>query len=138
MTYYVSLIDLTGSLPFTVEESSEKNKVMQVLDGDRYISNLKDFLEKLEKAFGEKLFILQSDMIGDRFFYRILLKRNGMIEISNNFPCIVIGHFIKKDRAKKFNLALKKVLLDILSPSKTAKSIIKNIELGEDKEEIDI
>ena len=140
---YVTLVDLPEALPFEarlekkgVRGKAKKPKVKEILNGnDENTKKIFEFVELLEKAFGEEFSYIGEDIVGDKFYKRFLFPNGGFLEIMTQAPAAIIAHFVENRRAKKFAAALKKVIAKTVE-DKTSVSILKGlVEVASEKEE---
>jgi hypothetical protein len=134
---YVVLIDLPESLPFEFKLTKTKPDGLDELDGEAKKSEeeLFKFVTRLEKHFKEEFSFIGEDIIGEKFYKRILFKKDGFLEIMYQPPAALIGHFIEPNRAKTFAKALEKVIDETVKEDKV-KMILKNlIEVNTENEE---
>jgi hypothetical protein len=140
---YVTLIDLPEALPFEVRlekkkahSKAKKSKVKEILtEGSENTKKIFEFIELLEKAFGEEFSYIGEDIVGDKFYKRFLFPKGGFLEIMTQAPAAIIAHFIETKRAKKFATSLKKVITKTIE-DKTSANILKGlVEVASEKEE---
>lgn len=135
---YVTLVDIPEVLPFEVKprKGGRKIKVEKLLnEDDENTKKIFEFVELLEKAFGEEFSYIGEDIVGDKFYKRFLFPKGGFLEIMTQAPAAIIAHFVENRRAKKFAAALKKVITKTVE-DKTSVSILKGlVEVASEKEE---
>jgi len=75
---------------------------------------------------GEGFVFIGDDVIGEKFYYRFLLKKSGFFEVMTNPPVALVAHFIDQRHAAKFADALRKTI-DRTVKEKKARDMLKNI-----------
>lgn len=120
---WASVLDLPEILPFAIKEDLD----------DKYIKDLFKFVDDLSKSFGEKIFYIGQDTIGEKFYERFMFEKNGFLEVMVQAPVAIIAHFVTDKRAQEFSDALKKVLTKM--KSQTAKMVAEAVEVQTEKEQ---
>lgn len=104
----VSLLDVPEVLPFGFEHSEN---VMEMLGSmDKIDDKLLEFMTDLELEFGEGIYRLGQDMVGEKLYRRYMFEKGGFIEVAMEKPCAIIAHFISIERGEVFAEALSKVI----------------------------
>ena len=132
--FYVTLLDLPECLPFTFNptgklEELEKDERLE-LEAE---ARLQSFAEQLMNKFGEEFAYIGDDIIGEKFYKRFLLEKNGFMEVMTGVPAVVSAHFTTKERAEKFAEALRKTIEKQVSDEKAKMVLLQAIEVDEDE-----
>jgi hypothetical protein len=125
---YVVLIDLPEALPFEINSMKTDPNNMKEIDHqtEKAEKALFQFVNKLEKEFGENFSFIGEDVIGEKFYKRFLFPKGGFMEIMYQTPAAIIAHFIQEKRAEKFSKILEKAI-DHTIPDEKPKMILKNL-----------
>jgi len=131
---YVVLIDLPEVLPFEVKKEGDIRELLQT--GEEDLKKVFEFVNLLEKEFGEELSFIGEDIIAEKFYRRFLFPKGGFMEVMTEPPATIIAHFIELERAKKFAEALKKVLNNIIKDKTVCDILKKSVEVSTEKEDV--
>ncbi len=123
--FFIPVLDVSEKLPFNISLCGVVKKDMLCQERGRV--ELNKFIKILEKKFGEKLVYIGMDVIGEKYYERFLFQKGGFFEIMMESPLAMNAHFVGEARAKKFALALKKALRQILPKTAVTKMFIDNI-----------
>lgn len=123
---FVPLLDVQEILPFALGKEEILNE--GVGEEDRAKKELLKFIEKLEKNFGEDIYYIGMDIIGEKSYERFILKKGGFLEVMIEKPLALNAHFINKRRAKKFLDSLKKSLKTI-SKNKNINFLLDSLQV---------
>ena len=132
--YFVPILDVSEELPFNISLCGVARKDMICQEKGR--EELNKFIKILERHFREKLVYIGMDVIGEKYYERFLFQKGGFFEVMMEAPLAMNAHFVGEIRAKKFSLALKKSLRQILPKTPVAKMFINNIKHDSDSEAI--
>jgi hypothetical protein len=130
----VVLLDLPELLPFTISEQKDLKKSLK--EQEKSLLEMSKFIDLLSKNYKEEIYFIGQDIIADKFLNRFLFKKEGFLEIMMAKPVAVAAHFVNKDKAEKFVLALKAVLKKMLPKTKAAELMIDSIETTEEFDEM--
>ncbi len=131
---YVVLIDLPEVLPFEVKKKKDIKEILEV--GEEDLKKVFEFVDLLEKEFGEEFSFIGEDVIAEKFYRRFLFPKGGFMEIMTEPPAAIIAHFIELERAKKFAEALMRVLNKIVKEKTVCDILKKSVEVSTEKEEV--
>lgn len=101
---------------------------------DNSTKNLFKFVDELSKYFGEEIYYIGQDTIGEKFYERFLFEKGGFLEIMTQAPVAVVAHFVNINSAKKFGIALKKAILKIKHPASVL--LADSIEVQSEDEQV--
>jgi len=133
----VSVLDVAEILPFTIRAA--KSTVQELKNASIAREELERFIAKLEKNFGEPIWYIGFDVIGEKFYERFLFDKGGFLEILMEAPVAIVAHFVSEKRAKNFSAALKKTLKEILPKTAASRLLIDSIkEASEEHAELKV
>ena len=130
---FIAVLDVNEICPFSViktenfEEGLKKQQESQ--------KALANFIDILEKNFGQKIFYMGMDVIESKYYERFLFDKNGFLEIMIDKPVAINGHFTEEKLAKKFCEALKKALLNILPQTPVSQMFVDSIQVQNEEEQ---
>jgi len=104
--------------------------------GEEDIKRVFEFVDLLEKEFGEEVSFIGEDVIAEKFYRRFLFPNGGFMEIMTEPPAAIVTHFIELERAKKFAEVLKKVLDKVVNEKTVCDILKKSIEVSTEKEDV--
>lgn len=130
---WVSLVDLPEAFTFTVAMSEDATFQEQMSAQEKAEKALFDFMDEISKEFKEEIYFLGQDVIGEKFFYRFQCEKQGFIEVMNQAPSSLIGHFLDDKKAQKFKDALIKSLPKGIRKDRASliQMLYDNIELSQ-------
>lgn len=129
---FVTAMDIHEELPFTIRKT--KSMVLQIREEGRAKNELTSFVKKLASNFGEKIYYIGSDTIGDKPFERFMFEKAGFLEIIMHAPVVVNAHFHRHKRAIKFSNALKTTVSNALEPGRARQMFIDSIDVRDEHE----
>ncbi|MFH0869182.1 MAG: hypothetical protein V1839_03070 [archaeon] len=124
--WFVPVLDAAEIIPFAIRKSKNVRESFAAQDKSR--EQLARFIPALEKAFGEKITNIGSDVIGEKFYERYLFDKDGFLEIMMEAPLAMNAHFSDEKCAKRFAAALKKALGTVLPKNPMSKMLVDNIQ----------
>lgn len=124
---FIPVLDVGEIIPFTLKKSDSVQESME--EQDKLREKLSEFIEKLEKNYGENIFYLGFDEIGGKFYERFMFEKGGFLEIMIEAPLALNAHFIDEKKAVLFCDALKKTLKEFIQDSPMAQMLIDSISL---------
>ena len=130
--WFVPVLDAAEIIPFAIKKSKNLKESFAAQDMCREC--LAKFISILEKAFGEKIVNIGSDVIGEKFYERYLFDKQGFFEIMLESPLAMNAHFIDEKRAKKFAAAMKKALSTVLPKNPMARMLVDGIQASATEE----
>lgn len=131
--FYVTLLDLPEALPFSFTPSDEfKDLELDSKKEAEADTKLMRFVSLLKKKFGEDFAFIGDDIIGEKFYKRFLLEKNGFVEIMTGVPSVVSAHFTNKQRAEKFAKALRETIKKQVTSEKAKSILLTAVEVSED------
>ena len=101
---------------------------------ERCMGELDRFIIALEKNYGEGVFSIGFDIIGEKYLQRFIFENEGFLEVMIQAPVAIAAHFVREKKAEKFVNALRKTLKDILPKSTARDLMIENIEVQKEDE----
>jgi hypothetical protein len=131
--FFVPVLDAAEVIPFTIRLKGDAKK--DILSQDKVKAALEKFIDLLQKNFGEPIWYMGFDIIGEKYYERFLFDGDGFLEIMMEAPLAMNAHFSHEKRAQKFALAIKKTLSTILPKSPICKMLIENISASSEGQE---
>ncbi|HSU72378.1 MAG TPA: hypothetical protein VLJ21_00835 [Candidatus Binatia bacterium] len=127
MCLSVPAVDVAEVFPFAVR----KTKTLQesFAEQDRAKAALVTFVEKLEKQYGQTIYYMGLDVIGEKSYERFIFDKGGFLEVMTESPVALNAHFVHGPQAAKFMDALKKTLKSILPSEPRTQLLIDSIEI---------
>jgi hypothetical protein len=130
---FVPVLDVGEMFPFTVKKTETVAESMQ--EQEKAHEKLVEFIDKLEKKFGEGIYYLGFDEIGGKFYERFMFEKSGFLEIMVEAPAVINAHFVAEAKADKFCAALKDTLREILPKNKAAEMFINSITVQTEQDD---
>ncbi|HIH20771.1 TPA: hypothetical protein HA244_05885 [Candidatus Micrarchaeota archaeon] len=129
------MLDLPEALPFAFMPSGKFEEMESDAKNEEAAEKkLLAFTIQLMQNFGEDYAYIGEDVIGEKFYRRFLLEKNGFFEIMTGIPAVVSAHFTTQDRAQKFAEALKKTITTQVKEDKAKLVLNQSVEVSEDEE----
>lgn len=129
---FVTLIDLFEEFPFTVEKEEDLERMMEEMEkGDEELFR---FVQTIEDGFASTSYIGQ-DVIQDKFYQRFLFEGGGFMEIMQEAPLSIVGHFTSREDAEEFRDSLVEATEETVDNEKALEMMVDSIEIGEESGE---
>ena len=130
---FVPALDVGEFLPFGIKETTKLGD--QIKEQERAKKELEKFIIMLEKEFGEPIWYMGTDIIGEKYYERFIFENGGFLEVMMESPVAINSHFVHENRAEKFREALKNSMSKILPESPITNMFLESIELQSSDDE---
>ncbi len=129
---FVSVLDVDEQLPLVPKETHAMEEHLK--EQERVRQELVRFIGVLQKKFKERIYYLGSEVIEGKSFQEFMFQGSGFLEISGEPPIAINAHFHDQKRARKFAVALKGALADVVPQSKTKAMFLDSIDVKDEHE----
>ncbi len=130
---FVPALDVGELLPFAVRKTKTLKESIE--EQERAKKELIKFIDKLEKNYKESIYYMGMDVIEAKSYERFILEKGGFFEVMVEAPVAMNAHFVNKSQAKKFELALKKTLREVMKKDKMSDIFINTIEINSEQDQ---
>ena len=125
-------LDIGELLSFGIKKTKNLNEDLQAQEKSK--KQLVSFIEKLEKNFKESIYYMGMDIIGEKAYERFLFTKDGFLEVMVEEPVAINAHFVNAARAKKYLLAFKKTLKELLPKKEITEMFINSIQIQNEQD----
>ena len=130
---FVAALDIGEILPFTVKKT--KTLAESFKEQERARKELVKFIDALEKVFGERVWYMGFDVIGEKSYERFIFEKGGFFEVLVEPPVALNAHFVQGKRAKRFEKALKQAIRKITKKSALLDMFLDSIKMDTEEGE---
>ncbi len=130
---FVPALDVGEILPFVIRKT--KNLKESITEQERARKELEIFIDRLSKSYREPIWYMGMDVISGRTYERFIFEKGGFFEIMIEAPLALNAHFVHDRQARKFLLALKRTLKNILPKGATSELFLESIEVQSEEDE---
>ena len=124
--FFVPVLDVAELLPFAVKKNNSLLKSFEQQDAAH--KKLANFIDMLQRAYGEPIWHMGFDIIEEKFYERFIFEKGGFFEIMMETPLAMNAHFVHERKAQKFAAALRKVIAKMLPKTPVAAMFVDSIK----------
>jgi hypothetical protein len=130
---FVPALDVGELFPFVIRETNKLSD--QIKEQERSKKELERFILILEQKFGEPIWYMGMDIIGEKAYERFIFENGGFFEVLVESPVALNAHFVHEDKADKLCNALKDTLREVLPKSAITEMFIDSIRVETQEDE---
>jgi hypothetical protein len=129
---FVPALDIGENLPFAIKKT--KTLAENFSEQERSKNELTKFIDLLQKNYKEKIWYMGMDVIGEKSYERFIFDKGGFFEVMVENPVAMNAHFVHDKPAKKFSIALKKTLKELMTNGPVTDMFINSIEVQDEQD----